>query len=125
MNNHIFIKYLDDLSKNRFALNHLQSSEFYQFYQQVLQQFPTQPNPDDWCLIDTDGCHLCDHAKDIIAQASLQTTLPKLQQLDLADIKDGNSPLIDTFGMMIPILLTPTRLLCYPFGVMDVLALQP
>lgn len=125
MNNHIFIKYLDDLSKNRFALNHLQSSEFYQFYQQVLQQFPTQPSPDDWCLIGTDGCHLCDHAKDIITQASLQTALPKLQQLDLADIKDSSSPLIDTFGVMIPILLTPTRLLCYPFGVMDVLALQP
>lgn len=125
MRDPIFINQLIALSKNRFSLNTLDFEQFYKFYQTLLSNFDVTLN-DSWYLIGTDGCRLCDVAESIYYQATLTNSLPKLYTLDLADIKEPD-PLMDTLGMMIPIILTPSRLLCYPFNVMDIahLALSP
>lgn len=124
MNNSIFINHLDNLSKDRFALNHLDGATFYQFYGDFLSQFDITPtnNSQDWYLIGTDGCHLCDNINTLLAQISSNTTLPSHHILDITHANDAET-LIKHIGVMIPLLLTPTRLLCYPFGVMDIISL--
>lgn len=110
MHDPIFINQIIALSKNRFSLNTLDSEQFYKFYQTLLSNFDVILN-DSWYLIGTDGCHLCDIAESIYHQAILINSLPKLYTLDLADIKEPN-PLVDILGVMIPIILTPSNLLC-------------
>lgn len=124
MNNSIFINNLDNLSKDRFALNHLDGANFYQFYGDFLSQFGIIPtnSSQDWYLIGTDGCHLCDNINTLLAQISSSNTLPNYHTLDITHANDAEI-LINHIGTMIPLLLTPTRLLCYPFGVMDIISL--
>lgn len=75
----------------------------------------------DWYLLGTDGCHLCHQAGQMIEQAfAISPTPPRLLYLDLAD---GGELLIDLLGWHIPLVLTPSRLLGYPFGVMDLVAI--
>ena len=121
MNNPIFINQLTDLSKNRFALDTLSNEQFFEFYQTLLSNFNIHAG-NNWYLIGTDGCHLCDVTKSIIEQASCLGSLPILHNLDLAEANDTGL-LVDTLGIMIPVILTPSHLLCYPFGVMDVVNL--
>lgn len=121
MNNPIFINQLTDLSKNRFALDTLSNEQFFEFYQTLLSNFKIRAG-NNWYLIGTDGCHLCDVTKSIVEQASCLGSLPILHYLDLAEANDA-SLLVDSLGVMIPVILTPSRLLCYPFGVMDVVNL--
>lgn len=121
MTNDALVSQLTQLSTNRFALNDLPQNEFSKIYQTLLGCFDDfndqAQNPNAWVLIGTDGCHLCDKAWGILQTA--QTSRPfALYQLDLADSHDER--LIDVLGDKIPVLLTPHRLLCYPFGLLDV-----
>lgn len=114
MDNSKFIKYLQQLSTNRFALNVLSGHEYQDFLHTLLAHFHQQ-KANQYYLIGTDGCHLCDDVMTLCQRIGLNVTA--------LELSDANDVLIDTLGLMIPILVTPTALLCYPFGVMDLMAL--
>ena len=68
-----------------------------------------------WWLLGTAGCHLCDIAEQIIRQ--FQAVQPITYQN--VDIADFDEPLMMTFATTIPVILTPSQRLDYPFSVMD------
>ncbi|MDN5621451.1 MULTISPECIES: glutaredoxin family protein [Psychrobacter] len=74
----------------------------------------TEDNP-QWWLLGTSGCHLCDIAEQIIAQ--FQAVQPVTYQY--VDIADFDEALIMEFATSIPVILTPSQRLNYPFSVMD------
>lgn len=116
-----FIKQLQALSHNRFALNGLSCDEFARFYLAVLAEFG-QPPTNKCYLIGTEGCHLCDELWQLI-----KTTRPHLingLDIDYLELTDASSVLIDNLGVLIPIFLSPQKLLCYPFGMMDIMQLS-
>lgn len=119
MNNPIFINQLTDLSKNRFALDTLSNEQFFEFYQTLLSNFNINLG-NDWYLIGTDGCHLCDEVYALLSQVGRIRPLPFVHRVD---VMNADELVIETLGVVIPILVTPTRLLCYPFGVMDIMTL--
>ncbi|ALF60256.1 glutaredoxin family protein [Psychrobacter urativorans] len=70
---------------------------------------------DEWWLLGTAGCHLCTQAEQLLAQ--FQAVYPiTYQHIDIADFDE---PLMMTFATTIPVLLTKTQRLNYPFSVMD------
>ena len=66
-------------------------------------------------LLGTTGCHLCDVAE------SLMNQLAAVQPINYhyIDISDFNEPLMMHFATTIPVVLTPTQRLNYPFSVLD------
>ena len=75
----------------------------------------TIENIDKWWLLATSGCHLCDIAEQIITQ--FQAVQPiTYQHVDIADFTE---PLMMEFATSIPVILTPSKRLNYPFSVMD------
>ncbi|WP_323843104.1 glutaredoxin family protein [Moraxella sp. Pampa] len=121
MNNQQFIHHLTNLTTSRFALNQLCDDDFKAFHHRLLSEFDIQSTSNDWHLIGTKGCHLCDEVNHLLSQVNATKTLPNICQLDLTDANDDF--LIDTLGLTIPVLLTPKKILCYPFGVMDIFSL--
>lgn len=131
MNNINFIKHLQKLTNDRFALTCLDHDEYRTFHALLLatftdldsQQIIHSSNPTaDWYLLGTDGCHLCHASHALLTQVRvIYPHMPTVYVLELT----GSDELIDHLGMLIPILITPTCLLCYPFGVMDVIHLLP
>lgn len=119
MNNPIFINQLTDLSKNRFALDTLSNEQSFEFYQTLLSNFNINLG-NDWYLIGTDGCHLCDEVYALLSQVGRIRPLPFVHRVD---VMNADELVIETLGVVIPILVTPARLLCYPFGVMDIMTL--
>ncbi|MGX8219428.1 glutaredoxin family protein [Psychrobacter celer] len=75
----------------------------------------TSENIDNWWLLGTTGCHLCDVAEQVIAQ--FQTVQRLTYQY--VDIADFDEPLMMTFATTIPVIITPTASLNYPFSVLD------
>jgi len=72
-------------------------------------------NNNQWWLLGTSGCHLCDIAKQIITQ--FQAVQPiSYQNVDIADFDEV---LMMEFATTIPVILTSTKRLNYPFSVMD------
>ena len=70
---------------------------------------------EEWWLLGTSGCHLCTQAEQLMTQ--LQAVYPiTYQHIDIADFDE---PLMMTFATTIPVLLTKTQRLNYPFSVMD------
>lgn len=111
--NPTFINQLQKLSQNRFALS--EHTEYQSFLSTLLGCFHKSDTTRHY-VIGTDGCHLCDEVCQSARQIGMDITV---LELSLApDI------LIETLGQMIPILLSPHRLLCYPFGIMDMLILM-
>lgn len=80
---------------------------------------PSSPHGDTWALYGTLGCHLCEAAEAIVAQA-WQVVDFKLETIDIADLPGDQALALAT---KIPVLVTPTRTLYYPFSLMDVVAL--
>ncbi|UXZ04507.1 hypothetical protein [Moraxella nasicaprae] len=112
---------LAKLSQDRFALTR-QHQGFDDVRQYLMHALSAPHSSSDWLLIGTDGCHLCDTAWHTIHTASHTAPHPPtIIKLDLADSHDPR--LIDTLGTLIPILVTPMQLLCYPFGVLDIIKL--
>ncbi|WP_227678449.1 glutaredoxin family protein [Psychrobacter vallis] len=72
-------------------------------------------NTDKWWLLGTSGCHLCDIAEQIIMQ--FQAVQPITYKN--VDIADFDEPLMMAFATTIPVILTPSKRLNYPFSVMD------
>ncbi len=75
----------------------------------------TDENSNQWWLLGTSGCHLCDIAEQIITQ--FQAVQPiSYQHVDIADFDEA---LMMEFATTIPVILTPSKRLDYPFSVMD------
>ena len=72
-------------------------------------------NSDKWWLLGTSGCHLCDIAAQLLTQ--FQAVQPiAYKQVDIAHFDEA---LIMEFATTIPVILTPSKRLNYPFSVMD------
>jgi len=75
----------------------------------------TAENQDKWWLLGTSGCHLCDIAEQLLRQ--FQAVQPvSYQQVDIADFDEA---LMMEFATTIPVILTPSKRLNYPFSVLD------
>ncbi|WP_296243490.1 MULTISPECIES: glutaredoxin family protein [unclassified Psychrobacter] len=75
----------------------------------------TADNQNKWWLLGTSGCHLCDIAEQLLAQ--FQAVQPiRYQHVDIADCDEA---LMMEFATMIPVILTPSKRLNYPFSVLD------
>ncbi|HCT74784.1 MULTISPECIES: glutaredoxin family protein [Psychrobacter] len=72
-------------------------------------------NSDKWWLLGTSGCHLCDIAAQLLTQ--FQAVQPiAYKQVDIANFDEA---LMMEFATTIPVILTPSTRLNYPFSVMD------
>lgn len=75
----------------------------------------TAENQHQWWLLGTSGCHLCDIAEQLLTQ--FQAVQPiSYQPVDIADF---NETLMMQFASTIPVVLTPSARLNYPFSVLD------
>lgn len=131
MDNISFFNHLQNLNNDRFALSHLDTQNFREFRRHFLQNFNVNSNSyhqinasntaQDWYLVGTDGCHLCHVCHALLTQTkAISLHMPDFYELDIID---GSDELIGHLGTLIPVLLTPTLILCYPFGVMDIMRL--
>ena len=75
----------------------------------------TAENHHHWWLLGTSGCHLCDIAEQTIAQFQIVQPIT-YQKVDIADFDEV---LMMDFATTIPVILTPSKRLNYPFSVMD------
>ena len=75
----------------------------------------TAENQDKWWLLGTTGCHLCDVAEHLLSQ------FQAVQQVSYqyVDIADFDEVLMMEFATTIPVILTPSKRLNYPFSVLD------
>lgn len=117
----IFISRLNALKNDRFALQSLTELEFHGFYAELLVNFSKLPDGKTWYLIGTDGCHLCEQSMAMIKMVHLQNPHTKVVMLDIINSTDD---VINALGASMPVLITPKKILCYPFGIMDILALM-
>lgn len=75
----------------------------------------TAENQDKWWLLGTSGCHLCDIAEQLLSQ--FQAVQPiSYQHVDIADFDES---MMMEFATTIPVILTPSKRLNYPFSVLD------
>ncbi|WP_426222442.1 glutaredoxin family protein [Psychrobacter sp. DWR1-2-3] len=75
----------------------------------------TAENQDKWWLLGTSGCHLCDIAEQLLTQ--FQAVQPiSYQYVDIADFDES---MMMEFATTIPVILTPSKRLNYPFSVLD------
>lgn len=75
----------------------------------------TAENQDKWWLLGTTGCHLCDIAEQLLSQ--FQAVQPiRYRYVDIADFDEV---LMMEFATTIPVILTPSKRLNYPFSVLD------
>ncbi len=85
---------------------------------QIIASIPslnTAGNPDTWWLLGTTGCHLCRLAEEVLSQ--FQAVQPiTYQYIDIADFDES---LMMRFATTIPVIMTPTQRLNYPFSVLD------
>lgn len=115
------IALLTELGHNRHALRQMEVTEFSALRHQILAALQSS-DEQAWYLLGTDGCHLCHEAQSIIeTAATVCTQMPTVCALDLTDAADER--LVDLLGRHIPILMTDSQLLCYPFGLMDIIPL--
>ncbi|WP_019673692.1 glutaredoxin family protein [Psychrobacter lutiphocae] len=68
-----------------------------------------------WWLLGTSGCHLCDTANELLRLFSSVHPI-RIQQIDIADFDES---LMTQFATTIPVLLTPTTQLKFPFSLVD------
>ncbi len=70
---------------------------------------------DKWWLLGTSGCHLCEIAEQLMVR--FQSVQPiTYENVDIADFDED---LMMQFATTIPVILTPSKRLDYPFSVMD------
>lgn len=70
---------------------------------------------DTWWLLGTSGCHLCTDAEQLMM--CFQAVYPIVYKH--VDIADFDETFMMAFATTIPVLLTPSKRLDYPFSVMD------
>lgn len=84
----------------------------------MIEENPPLGSPENlakWWLLGTSGCHLCNIAE------QLMTQLQAVQRMTYrtVDIADFSEPLMMEFATTIPVVLTPSARLNYPFSVLD------
>jgi thiol-disulfide isomerase/thioredoxin len=68
-------------------------------------------------LYGTEGCHLCDHASELIIRAAQTYSNIAVQYIDIIE----DDELMATYGLSIPVLkLSDTISLCWPFTVEEI-----
>ncbi|TXD98397.1 thioredoxin family protein [Psychrobacter frigidicola] len=84
----------------------------------ILTSIPTLTHAelqDEWWLLGTSGCHLCTIAEQLLT--NFQAVQPvTYQHIDIANFDET---LMMQFATTIPVLLTKTQRLNYPFSVLD------
>ena len=90
--------------------------------QLIMQQAQLNLDPDTakktWFLLGTVGCHLCDEAENTLRLFSSVTPIT-IEKVDIADFEES---FMEKFATIIPVVLTPTQQLNYPFSVVDLMA---
>lgn len=84
----------------------------------IIKASPALDKPehlDGWWLLGTSGCHLCTEAEKLIRRFQA-VQLITYQHVDIADFDEV---LMMEFATTIPVLLTDSKRLNYPFSVMD------
>lgn len=72
-------------------------------------------NDATWCLLGTTGCHLCDIAEQLLSD--FQKVYPMVYiKVDIADFDED---LMMQFAAQIPVILTKTSRLNFPFSVLE------
>ncbi len=74
-------------------------------------------NRPNWQLYGTLGCHLCDHAEQLLQQFS-DTRPIQLEQIDIADLSPAQT---EALAMQIPVLTTGHSRLSWPFSLADLM----
>ncbi len=72
-----------------------------------------------WQLYGTLGCHLCEQAQTLLQQAQQVVDFSYIV-IDITDLPETQMLL---FSSKIPVLVTPTKTLYYPFSIMDIMSL--
>ena len=82
----------------------------------IIEKTPSlNADQDKWWLLGTSGCHLCDIAAQLLTQ--FQAVQPvTYQNVDIANFDES---LMMEFATTIPVILTPSKRLNYPFSVLD------
>ncbi|WP_296201859.1 glutaredoxin family protein [Psychrobacter sp. UBA3962] len=92
--------------------------------QLIMQQAQLQLDSDKaektWFLLGTVGCHLCDEAENTLRLFS-SVTATVIEKVDIADFDED---FMMQFATTIPVVLTPTQQINYPFSVVDLMACQ-
>lgn len=73
-----------------------------------------------WFLLGTVGCHLCNEAENMLKLFS-SVTATAVEKVDIADFDED---FMMQFATIIPVVLTPTQQINYPFSVVDLMACQ-
>lgn len=84
----------------------------------IINAMPSLDTPvhhDQWWLLGTSGCHLCGVAENLMTRFQAVHAIA-YQHVDIADFDEA---LMIEFATTIPVLLTPSKRLNYPFSVMD------
>lgn len=71
-----------------------------------------------WFLLGTEGCHLCDEAENTFRLFSSVCPV-SITKVDIADFSED---FMMQFATIIPVIVTPTKQLNYPFSVADLMA---
>ena len=77
-------------------------------------------DPTTWRLYGTVGCHLCEIAESLLLQAQAVADI-RWQSIDIAELPEQE---MLKFADKIPVLVTATKTLDYPFSIMDIMALS-
>lgn len=88
------------------------------FRQQLKQTHPNLSN--EWLLLGTDGCHLCEQVKNNLKIVQKSYTIPPIIHMDVMDLDEN---LLALTAVHIPILITDKTIANYPFGVMDIVGM--
>lgn len=83
-----------------------------------LATLPTLDSQTRWQLYGTMGCHLCDIAEDLLRQAQAVADF-EFVTVDIAELSEAQAL---QWADKIPVLITPTKTLYYPFSVLDIVA---
>ena len=78
------------------------------------------PDATTWRLYGTVGCHLCEIAESLLLQAQAVADI-RWQSIDIAELPEQE---MLEFADKIPVLVTATKTLYYPFSIMDIMALS-
>ena len=92
--------------------------------QLIMQQAQLKLDPDNaektWFLLGTVGCHLCDEAENTLRLFS-SVTATAIEKVDIADFDED---FMMQFATIIPVVLTPTQQINYPFSFVVLMACQ-
>lgn len=81
----------------------------------IAAALPELANHQQAWLLGTTGCHLCDVAETLMRQLAAVQPIA----YHYVDISDFDETLMMQFATSIPVVLTPTQRLDYPFSILD------